>query len=440
MKRKPHFNFSFLLFTFSFFLVSTCSVQKQIAKNAQTNILSKAEVQTAHVGIAVYDVAEKKFLYQHNSNKYFIPASNTKLFTCYAAMKYLGDSLPGINLLEDANNVYLFPTGDPSLLMEDFSNHPVANRIQQFKKPIFVIDTAWKDNGLGFGWSWDDYEADYMAERSALPVQGNLVSFSGSLSKYYVSPFLSSSNFEAGPGKEYISAVKRERNTNHFLIFFEGKKNDTIHVPFTTENGKANVALLAAALYKKISIADSAMLHHLPSGKAVTIYSQPTDSLLSIMMHRSDNFFAEQSLLMVSNKLFGVMNDHLITDTLLKTDYKDLPQHPKWVDGSGLSRYNLFSPEDFVFLLKKMREDFNWNRITAILPTGGTGTISSYYKNLKGRIFAKTGTLSNNVALSGYLITKKNKTLIFSVLVNNHISSVNDIRKDIEAFLTKIAD
>ena len=134
------------------------------------------------------------------------------------------------------------------------------------------------------------------------------------------------------------------------------------------------------------------------------------------------------------------MNDHRIIDTLLKTDYKDLPQHPKWVDGSGLSRYNLFSPEDLVFLLNKMREDFSWNRITTILPTGGTGTISNYYKNLKGRIFVKTGTLSNNVALSGYLITKKNKTLIFSVLVNNHISSVNDIRKDIEAFLTTIAE
>ena len=52
-------------------------MQKQIAKNAQANILSKTEVQTAHVGIAIYDVAEKKFLYQHNSNKYFIPASNT---------------------------------------------------------------------------------------------------------------------------------------------------------------------------------------------------------------------------------------------------------------------------------------------------------------------------------------------------------------------------
>ena len=66
------------------------------------------------------------------------------------------------------------------------------------------------------------------------------------------------------------------------------------------------------------------------------------------MMHRSDNFFAEQSLLMVSNKLLDVMNDEKIIDTLLKTDFKDLPQKPGWVDGSGLSQYNLFTPQDFV--------------------------------------------------------------------------------------------
>src|SRR6185436_15278747 len=111
-----------------------------------------------------------------------------------------------------------------------------------------------------------------------------------------------------------------------------------------------------------------------------TIHSQPTDSLLKPMMHRSDNFFAEQSLLMVSNERLGVMNDAKIIDTLLKTDFKDLPQKPRWVDGSGLSRYNLFSPQDFVVILNKMKNEFGMERLKTILPTGGTGTISDYYK------------------------------------------------------------
>ena len=170
------------------------------------------------------------------------------------------------------------------------------------------------------------------------------------------------------------------------------------------------------------------------------IHSQPTDSLLKPMMHRSDNFFAEQSLLMVSEKLIGVMNDRKIIDTLLKTDYKFMREKPSWVDGWGLSRYDFFSPKDFVFILNKMKNDFGMDRIKNILPTGGTGTISNYYLQDSGYIYAKTGTLTGVVAISGFLYTRKNKLLIFSVLVNNHRSSATAIRKGIEKFIQNLRD
>jgi D-alanyl-D-alanine carboxypeptidase/D-alanyl-D-alanine-endopeptidase (penicillin-binding protein 4) len=153
------------------------------------------------------------------------------------------------------------------------------------------------------------------------------------------------------------------------------------------------------------------------------------------MMHRSDNFFAEQSLLMVSNEVLSVMNDAKIIDTLLKTDLKDLPQKPRWVDGSGLSRYNLFTPQDFVFILNKMRTEFGMNRIKEIFPTGNEGTLTNYYKAENGHLFAKTGTLSGVVAISGFLYTKKNKLLIFSVLVNNHQASATAVRRAVEKFV-----
>jgi len=152
-------------------------------------------------------------------------------------------------------------------------------------------------------------------------------------------------------------------------------------------------------------------------------------------MHRSDNFFAEQSLLMVSNELLGVMNDSKIIDTLLKTDFKDLPQKPRWADGSGLSRYNLFTPQDFVSILNKMRTNFGMERIKNILATGNTGTLTNYYKNEQGYIFAKTGTLSGVVAISGFLYTRKDKLLIFSVLVNNHQASATAVRRAVEKFI-----
>jgi D-alanyl-D-alanine carboxypeptidase/D-alanyl-D-alanine-endopeptidase (penicillin-binding protein 4) len=156
------------------------------------------------------------------------------------------------------------------------------------------------------------------------------------------------------------------------------------------------------------------------------------------MMHRSDNFFAEQTLLMVSNEHLGYMSDEKIIDTLLKSDLKDVPQKPKWVDGSGLSRYNLFTPQSFVYILNKTKNEFGWDRVKNILATGGTGTLASYFKKDSGFIYAKTGTLSNNCALSGYLITQKGKLLIFSVLTNNYPTGATPVRKAVEKFLLDI--
>lgn len=157
-------------------------------------------------------------------------------------------------------------------------------------------------------------------------------------------------------------------------------------------------------------------------------------------MHRSDNFFAEQTLLMASNEFLGLMSDDKIIDTILKTSLSDLPQRPKWVDGSGLSRYNLATPQSFVHLLNKTKNEFGLNRLKNILPTGGTGTLSNYYKKYAGNIFAKTGTLSNNCALSGYLITQKGKLLIFSILNNNYITGATPVRKAVEKFLVDIIE
>jgi D-alanyl-D-alanine carboxypeptidase/D-alanyl-D-alanine-endopeptidase (penicillin-binding protein 4) len=87
-----------------------------------------------------------------------------------------------------------------------------------------------------------------------------------------------------------------------------------------------------------------------------------------------------------------------------------------------------------------MKNQFAWERIQAIFPTGDDGTLAGLYKNYAGKIYAKTGTLSNTVALSGFITTNKGKELVFSVLVNAHQSSASTIRKSIEQLITNIIE
>ncbi|MBD0284156.1 MAG: D-alanyl-D-alanine carboxypeptidase, partial [Flavisolibacter sp.] len=77
-----------------------CTPAHWLSRQARKNVLNDAALRTAHVGISIYEQATGKWWYNYQGDKYFVPASNTKIPTCYAAMKYLGDSLVGLRYEE----------------------------------------------------------------------------------------------------------------------------------------------------------------------------------------------------------------------------------------------------------------------------------------------------------------------------------------------------
>jgi serine-type D-Ala-D-Ala carboxypeptidase/endopeptidase (penicillin-binding protein 4) len=435
------------IFSVAVILFYACSPSKQIARSAQKNVLSDPALQTAHVGISVYDPSTGKYLYNYQGDKYFVPASNTKIPTCYAAMKYLGDSIPALEVQEYDNYIFLKPLADPTLLHPDYKVQPVMKYLQSLEnsnKNIWFGRGDWQSRPWGSGWSWSDYDASYMAERSAMPVYGNLVTITGKKDSMDVVPSYFHSNLtlkNSSPG--YVNNVDRSQFKNEFVLRSGGSKAEVLQVPFITSdslNFRILMDSLKSSKYFNSPGSEAPNVSHNEKPRVFIIYSQPTDSLLSPMMHRSDNFFAEQTLLMVSNKMLGKLNEGRVIDSLLKTDFKDLPQKPRWADGSGLSRFNLFTPQDFVMILNKMKNAFGMERIKTILPTGDEGTLEGLYKSEVGYIYAKTGTLSGVLALSGFLYTKKNKMLIFSILINNHQASATELRRVMEKFVKTLRE
>ncbi len=415
------------------FLLGSCSINKKISKQANLLLMNDTSIRTGHIGISLFEPSTNTYWYNYNATHYFIPASNTKLFSFYTGLKYLKDSLVAAryDVMEDSILV-LDAMADPSFLQPAFSYQPLFDLMKKYKRTELHFEPYRSTPQYGYGWAWDDYEETYMPLPSQFPIYGNQVRVKKEAQSVRIQPAYFEKEFTNNePNSQSGFQARRAFGSNTFWSY--SGKNKMQEIPFIADINTV-VNLLQDTLHTKVEW----KALDLWNAKYKYCYSQPTDTLLKQMMHRSDNFYAEQVLMMASKLQLGTMNAEKMRKYMLENSLKDIPQQPNWVDGSGLSRYNLFTPMSIVYLLNKMKQEYSWDRITNILPTGGEGTIRNYYFKDSGYIFAKTGTLSNNCALSGYLITKKGKLLIFSILANNYIGPAGPVRRAVEHFLETI--
>ncbi len=102
------------------------------------------------------------------------------------------------------------------------------------------------------------------------------------------------------------------------------------------------------------------------------------------------------------------------------------PHDFKLYDGSGLSGHDLVAPRALARFLAYVAAQPWFAAYKAALPVAGVdgslgGRFAAADSPLKGRIFAKTGTLSETRALSGYVVAASGQTLVFSILVDDHL-------------------
>lgn len=460
MNRLSNF-LCFIIFLYS------CSPQKVTVapvNNAEIKREKALEdsLKGGHLGVLIQEAESGKIIASYHANKYFVPASNTKLLSLFAGLKYLPDSLPGLKYYETADTIYAQPTGDPTLLMDEYKKNPVMDWLQMQTKPVVINAANWKAERYGRGWTWSDYQANYQPERGALPVMGNMVPVTFSNKRdingsrepdklvLKTKLTIGQNGWEWQPDSvSYVlntaskwNTINRSYAANAFEVIYNGRDTTfTEEIPFVTNGIQTGMELLKSSTGKgdaQLMAASPDKIDIRNQKTATVVRSQPLDSMLRPMMYRSDNFYAEQTLLMASNEFLGFMSDRAMIDTMMKTDFKEMPHKPVWADGSGLSRYNLQTPANYVWLLDRMRKEYPMERLQVLLPTGNTGTLTNYYKPLQGKIFAKTGTLSGVVALSGYLYAKSGKLLMFSVLANNHNTEASRVRRAVESYLMKI--
>lgn len=381
-------------------------------------------------GFYLYDLDSQRVIFEKNSQINFIPASTTKLFTLFASLVILQDSTQTLRYISQGDTLKIWGSGDPSWKYKDFYQ-PDFQKIIGSHSIILYSDANQVSPAFGYGWQWDDYYFDYSAERSSLPIYGNLVE----VKKGSIGPILFPNQFELKTTSTIQKEIERDFHSNQFFYNPKTYLGREKYLPFLTSG--TLTAELASEITGKTWIyrPDSLPQNHL------SWRGSPLFPLLQEMMYESDNFIAEQMLWMISDRLFQTLDTERAIDFIKKTYLSDLPDSPKWVDGSGLSRHNLFTPRSMGTLVEKLYRILPENQLIELLPTGGkTGTLKNSYQASTPYIFAKTGTMSNNFSLVGLIRGKSGKLYAFSFMNSNYLYGASVVRKEVEKVMVQLRD
>ncbi|MFT6867113.1 MAG: D-alanyl-D-alanine carboxypeptidase/D-alanyl-D-alanine-endopeptidase (penicillin-binding protein 4) [Cyclobacteriaceae bacterium] len=381
-------------------------------------------------GFTLYDPESKNYLCNHNDQLYFTPASNTKILTTYACLEHLGDSIASYSFAESGDSIFLKPLADPTFLHPDFSSQKALKQLSN--KNVFI---DFPDNKLakyGSGWAWDDFLYSFQPERSWFPIYGNVVRIFNKSDSLNISPIFFRDFVHISTGTRPGNLIYRSEFANIFSAWIEGDTSTyEREIPFIY-NTEILVELLTDTTHSTVLVKANIQ----PATD--TLYSQATLQVLATMMLPSDNFIAEH-LLVHCALMNGQTDIDNYRNALLKEWNTFLPDPINWKDGSGLSRYNLITPRSLVSILDQIYQNESWETIESLFPIGGvSGTLKNNYVGNEPYVFAKTGTLSNNHNLSGFLKTKSGKTLIFSLMNNNYVNQTSEVKQEMEKLLLRI--
>lgn len=442
--RQAPMVFKGLMLVTALFLTA-CQGTKSITLKERRNLHQLVEespvFQKSFTGFALYDPESREWLYQKDAHQYYTPASNTKILTLYTALEVLGDSFPLLHYEQRQDSLIFWGSGNPALL-DPTLPLPVdaVAFLQQHDGPLFFKPANFKDRRFGSGWAWDDFPYYYQPEKAGMPVYGNFVEFSKSdqMERMQVWPpyfkkFVQQDTTLAPTSPNAV--IVRDEHQNQFRLNSAAINGKPYRrwLPF-----RYTPELVLGVLQDTLARNIYYLPNFEPSEVRELINPRP-DTIYRKLMQQSDNFIAEQLLLMGSDKLFGEMNTRKMIAYAQDSLLSGAPDKFEWVDGSGLSRYNLFTPRSVIYVLEQLHQKMPEKWLFEVFPAGGEqGTISNWYGPSEGQhafVFAKTGSLRHRHCLSGYIKTRAGKTLLFSFMHNNFTGSSSSIKKQMNLVL-----
>jgi D-alanyl-D-alanine carboxypeptidase/D-alanyl-D-alanine-endopeptidase (penicillin-binding protein 4) len=437
----------------------------------------------AEWGALVVSLGRGDTLFSYHADRQFLPASNAKLFTTAAALHYLGPGFRFLTVLfadgpvRDGTldgNLVLYGTGDPTFGLDTAELAPFADSVVhagiRTVRGDLVGDASYLGGELtGPGWSPDDFDHAFAAPPSALGASQNFIRITvrpgartGAPAQITIDPptdYYTFTSVVVTGRRRSRTRIAVDRGPPHGIIALSGVISPRRR-RWTTEIVIREPAAFAASLLRQLlaargvtvsgvarAVTDdppgraSLLLAHAkgdgnaPFEGAIAVRESPTlGDLVTEINHLSDNLSAELVFRSVGRAVGGAGSFASGAKAVARflADAAGIPPaRVQITDGSGLSLQDEATPRALVQLLAyeqrapAAERDAFWRSLPGAGDAlggrmGGTAA--------EGRLRAKTGTLRDVSALTGYVTTEDGELLAFSIVVN-HMTAIRTARR-----------
>lgn len=440
-----------------------------------SQVIDSSEFANARWGIIVISLKDGRIVVARDAQKLFNPASIQKTITSIVALDKLGadfrwkTSVISSNQIESDGtlngDLILYGQGSPDYNTEGLKNllnQLEAKGLKRVKGNIVGDESYFKGDSLGDGWAWGEIQWYYGAEASALSFNENQITLNLNGNKPSTSTKFVQLSGETKPVQDIeVVGVKRGLGDNNIYIWGYGNSLDA-KVSVYNPSLWAATALKEALESRGIKIEGEAKSVDWKSAEKIDaekanelakVESQTLGEIVHKMNKDSVNLYAEL-ILRTLGKKFGetAPNDNPKIQKLRGDDSAGASVIAKWLkdnnissdevsihDSSGLSRLDFVTPETFgkaiVFANQAKFSDVFKNS----LPISGTdGTLRGRLPNLRGKVFAKTGTITYVNSLAGFVNASNGETYAFTIIVNNETRK-NDCTPIMDSIVANLA-
>lgn len=414
-------------------------------------------------GVFAVSLKDGRVVCERDGRKLFNPASIQKTLTAIVALDRLGADFRWTTFVYGNQNIsadgtldgdlILYGQGAPdfdSVALEDLAVQLQAKGLKRVKGNVVGDASYFRGDSIGDGWTWNELQWYYGAEASALSFNENQAFINvengqGRASNDYLQVTVGddkvNSNSNSNANVE-ASGIKRGLEDNDFYVWGNAKNfgaRVSVHDPakLAAKSLKELLEKKGIAVEGNFNSRDWKASDKLDPAKAIelaAVQSQTLGEAVTRMNKHSVNLIAEL-ILRSLGKQFGsevpgeiqrpqnVRGDDTAGAAVIKkwlVEHRAAADEVEIYDGSGLSRLDFVTPETFARAFIAAAQTPAAKAFADSLPIAATdGTLGGRFGNAKGKVIAKTGTITFVNSLAGYAASENGEVYAFAVIVNN---------------------